>query len=339
VDLAGPEALVEAAVGRPVPELVLPNGSGVEYGRFVLDERSLAALPERLLGLQPPLLRGAAWITLWEAVLDGSVPPDRFLDLSMEAMRRETVELNLQRILDSAGETWWRLLPAEARAERAAALEGLLWEGASRSRSATVRSAFFSAYRRAAVTPEAVQRLARLWARAEQAPVPLAEPDYIALAAALAIRESPGWEAVLDSQAVRIQDPDRRARFAFVRPSLSADPAVRESFFTSLLDPANRSREPWVLEGLANLQDHARRFLTPALSELEEIQRTGDIFFPDRWLDASLGGHNTPEAAEEVEAFLSLRPDYPPRLRAKILQATDGLVRAARIVHGRDAGG
>jgi aminopeptidase N len=344
VDLAGPEASVDAAVGRPVPDLILPNGSGVEYGRFVLDDRSLAALPERLPGLQPPLLRGAAWITLWDAVLDGSVPADRFLDLSMEALRRETVELNLQRILDTAGEIWWRLLPVEARAERAAALETQLWEGASRSRSATVRSAYFNAYRRMAVTPDAVQKLARIWSREERAPVPLAEPDYISLAAALAIRESPGWEAVLDSQAVRIQDPDRRARFAFVRPSLSADPAVREAFFASLLEESNRSREPWVLEGLSNLshplrQDHARRFLTPALSELEEIQRTGDIFFPDRWLDASLGGHNTPDAAEEVEAFLQLRPDYPPRLRAKILQAADGLVRAARIVHGRDAGG
>ena len=44
--------------------------------------------------------------------------------------------------------------------------------------------------------------------------------------------------------------PDRKARFKFVMPALSADPAVRERWFTSLRDVSNRRREPWVLEGL-----------------------------------------------------------------------------------------
>jgi aminopeptidase N len=79
----------------------------------------------------------------------------------------------------------------------------------------------------------------------------------------------------------------RRARFEFVRPALSADPAVREQLFQSLLDAENREREQWVLDALALLahplrQEHALRFVTPTLQELEEIQRTGDIFFPDR---------------------------------------------------------
>jgi aminopeptidase N len=67
---------------------------------------------------------------------------------------------------------------------------------------------------------------------------------------------------------------------------------------------------------------------------LEEIQRTGDIFFPGRWLDATLGGHNQVEAAETVRRFLAERPDLPPRLRAKVLQSADGVWRAAAIAHG-----
>jgi aminopeptidase N len=114
---------------------------------------------------------------------------------------------------------------------------------------------------------------------------------------------------------------------------------VREALFQSLQDPANRRVESWALDALSLLnhplrQDHARRFVTPGLEELEEIQRTGDIFFPDRWLDALLGGHNSAAAARDVRAFLETHPSYPPRLRAKILQASDGLFRAARIVEG-----
>ena len=45
------------------------------------------------------------------------------------------------------------------------------------------------------------------------------------------------FEAMLDIQEARISSRDRLARFRFVRPSLSADPAVRAAFFDSLRDP------------------------------------------------------------------------------------------------------
>jgi aminopeptidase N len=280
-------------------------------------------------------------VTLWDAVLDGSLLPERFLDVALEGLLSESVEQNVQRILDSLAETWWRLLPAPRRAALAAEVEAALWAGATGPGPATLRATFLSAYRRVAVTPEASARLARLWAGEERPPVPLSETDQTAIAWALAVREAPGWESVLEGQAARITNPDRRARFEFVRPALSADPAVREQLFQSLLDAENREREQWVLDALALLahplrQEHALRFVTPALQELEEIQRTGDIFFPDRWLDAALGGHASVAAAGEVRAFLAAHPEYPPRLRAKILQAADGLFRAARSQNGAD---
>ena len=74
--------------------------------------------------------------------------------------------------------------------------------------------------------------------------------------------------------------------------------------------------------------------MRPALELLEEIQRTGDIFFPSGWLDATLGGHNSPSAAAIVRRFLDERPNYPPRLKAKILQSADDLFRAAAITSG-----
>ena len=37
---------------------------------------------------------------------------------------------------------------------------------------------------------------------------------------------------------------------------------------------------------------------------LWEIQKTGDIFFPKRWLDATLGGHRRKEVADTVRGFL-----------------------------------
>ena len=64
---------------------------------------------------------------------------------------------------------------------------------------------------------------------------------------------------------------------------------------------------------------------------LREIQRTGDIFFPKRWMDATLSGHRSRRAAQVVSAFLDKLPaEYPDRLRRVILSSADDLFRAAR---------
>ena len=322
------------------PAFILPNGSGMEYALFVLDDRSRDWLVEHLPELDSGLERGTAWVTLWDQVLEGRLPPADFLALALRALPREGDELNLSRILGYLGTTYWDLLPAEERAARAQEVEDVLWDGAAGNRPATARATFFGAWRSMALTPGAVARMERLWRGTETRPgIPLSENDQPALATGLALREVPGWAAILDEQEERITNPDRKARFAFVRPSLDADPQVRLGFFASLVDPANREREPWVLAGLGNLHhplrgESALGTLRPALDMIEEIQRTGDIFFPGRWLDANLGGHNQVEAAETILRFLEARPDLPPRLRGKVLQSADGVWRGARLVHG-----
>ena len=144
----------------------------------------------------------------------------------------------------------------------------------------------------------------------------------------------PDWKEILDAQLVRTQNPDRRARFAFVMPALSADPAVREQAFARFNSVENR-REPWVLDSVAYLNHplraaHGARFVRPALELLAEIRRTGDIFFPGRWMDATLGGHRSSEAAATVRAFLAENPQYPERLRWTILSSADELFACPR---------
>jgi aminopeptidase N len=177
-----------------------------------------------------------------------------------------------------------------------------------------------------------------VWRKTEQVPgLTLAEPDYITLALELAVREVPGWERMLDEQQGRIQNPDRKAQFEFVRPALSADAATRDAFFTSLSDVKNRRREAWVLQAVAYLHHPLRaqsseKYITPSLELLAAIQRTGDIFFPKRWTDATLSGHQSASAARRVSDFLEKLPEnYQERLRRIILSSSDDLTRLRRI--------
>ena len=322
--------------GRARPNFVLPNASGIEYGHFRLDQESVAYLMSNLPDLEDPLTRGIAWVTLWDGVLEGEVAPTDWLELLLRGLTTETVEQNTQRILGYLGTTFWAFLDDERRRAAAPRIETALWSAFDDAATPTLKAAYFRAWRRVVLSDTGLERMRRIWEEQEDLPgVPLSEPDFTALAEGLGVRGVAGAEDILARQAERIENPDRLARFMFVRPALSADPAVREAFFDRLRDPANREREPWVLAAVGYLHHplraaHARRFIRPSLELVEEIQRTGDIFFPSGWLDATLGGHNSNDAADTVRRFLEgLGPDYPRRLHEKILQSADLLFRSA----------
>ena len=323
---------------RARPNFVLPNASGIEYGHFRLDQGSIDYLLSNLPDLEDPLTRGIAWVTLWDGVVEGEVAPTDWFELLLRGLTTETVEQNTQRILGYLGTTFWAFLDDERRRAAAPRIESALWSAFDDAATPTLRAAYFRAWRRVVLSDAGLERMRRIWEEQEDVPgVPLSEPDFTALAEGLGVRGVAGAEDILARQAERIENPDRLARFIFVQPALSADPAVREAFFDRLRDPANREREPWVLAAVGYLHHplraaHARRFIRPSLELVEEIQRTGDIFFPSSWLDATLGGHNSDDAADTVRRFLEgLGPDYPRRLREKILQSADLLFRSAGI--------
>jgi aminopeptidase N len=185
--------------------------------------------------------------------------------------------------------------------------------------------------------------LQRLWSGDEQVTdLPLSELEQISLASGLAIKGIANAEEILTLQQERLENPDRLARFKFVRDSLSADPLVRAAFFESLKLESNRDREAWVIAGLNNIHHPLRAqesiaLIAPALNMIGEIQETGDIFFPGRWLDSTLRGHNSVEAAKTIREFLETAPDLSPRLRLKVQQSADSVFRAAHLVNGWNA--
>ena len=176
-----------------------------------------------------------------------------------------------------------------------------------------------------------------LWQReATIAGLPLVEADETALAYVLTVRGVDGEQSLLDTQRDRITNPDRKARFEFVRGAAAADAGERERWFRALADPANRRRETWVVQGLRLLNDPLRAeqsaaLVPKAMDMLLEVHRTGALFFDAAWVDATLRGHSSPQVAVAVTSFVNTLPaDYPAQLRALVLQKSGLLMRAAR---------
>lgn len=326
--------------GDDRPDFVLPGADGVTYGRYVLDAHDRDGMLAGVHGLKDPLHRAVAWQTLHEEMLDGALAPAKFVRALQEAVTRESDDLVTTQVLGLLRTAYWRFLDDRVRAVAAPPLERVLWEALDRAPTAGRKGAYFGALASVTLTPEGTDRLRRIWQGDETLRgLPLAEPQYTMLAEALALRGVPDAERILDAQEARIANPDRLARFRFVRPALHADPAVRAALFHAFRDEATRRRESWVLDALAAMNHPLRAHealphLRASLDLVEEIQRTGDIFFPLRWTHAALDGHQSAEAADVTARFLRERKGLPPRLRGKVLQAADDLFRAAGIVEG-----
>ncbi|RIJ42354.1 M1 family metallopeptidase [Pontibacter oryzae] len=333
VDMTNAEVSVQEAIGKDAPQFILFNSTGQGYGVFPVDEK----LPEKTYTLQDPVQRASSYINLYENMLNGrAVKPQQLLSLYQKRLTQEQEELNLKLISGQLSDVYWLLLTPQQRQQYAVALEQSLWDAIEAQKASNNKKLLFKAYQSIALTKKAQDQLYKVWqSQTPPSGIKLSEDDYTSLALALAVRDY-GTD-ILEQQQQRIQNPDRKQRLAYLMPALSADVAVRDKFFASLADAENREKESWVASALGYLHHPLRaktseKYLPQSLALLEEIQRTGDIFFPFNWLRATLGSYQTTSAARVVREFVAQHPDYNPKLKAKILQAADDLFRAEKLV-------
>ena len=334
-----PVELRERSLAFDVQEpaaFVLAGGRGLGYGAFPLDAHSRVWLLQHVERVPEPLTRAVAWVALWDALLDGTVGAEAFIDGVIRALALEREESLIERLVAMLSKAFWLFLTAPMREAAAVRIETVLSQRLASSNSPASAAMWFSAYRHLVLSAEGCRWLADVWSHEAQVPgLRLSDVDRVGTICELAVREHAGWQSMLDAQLGRTVDPDLRGRLAFLAPALSDDPGTRETAWAELADVAHRRREPWVLARVQWLnhplrQVFARRFIVPGLDLLPELARTGDIFFPSRWASALLGGHGSAAAVALVDAWLRQRQDVDEPLRRNVLVAADVLFAAAR---------
>lgn len=320
--------------------LVFPNNDGTGYGYFKMDFVTKAWFFQHygLANGSDPVFRGAMLVNIWEGLLRGDGPaPEQLLNYILDALPREQNPLLVDYLLGNMQTGWWVFLNANQRAGYQERVERVIWQLLNTTKDKGIQTSYFRAFKSLALTDDGWQKMHGLWTgKLEVSGLVLSEEDKISLAYELALKGKGDGNAILSEQLNATKNPDRKARMQFVIPALSTSEAERDAFFESLKKEENREKEAWVLDALTYLHHPLRaqsalKYLRPSLDLLQEIQLTGDIFFPTRWLHNTFAGHSSAEASRIAKTFLDEHKDYPYFLKNKILQATDLLDRSVKL--------
>ena len=338
VNMNGQTVDLKQAAGLAKPSYIIFDANGLGYGMFPVDKN----VAGDLFSIKSPVQRASIYIAAYENMLSGRYyKPKELLDLLSKGLVAEKEETNLRLLTGYISSVYWEFIKPDVRKQLSVVLENELWDAIKQQALPNNKKILFKAYQDIYLSDSASKNIYTIWEK--QSPptgVKLTEDDFTSLASSIALKDDTAAH-VLKQQENRITNIDRKKRLEFLMPALSADANERDRFFDSLQFKKNRQKEAWVTSALFYLnhpirQNTAEKHLKKSLEMVEEIQKTGDIFFPQSWLGAIFNNYQDEEAAQVVKDFLATHPNYNPKLKDKILQNTDNLLRAQKLLSDKN---
>ncbi|MCQ2165902.1 MAG: M1 family aminopeptidase [Bacteroidales bacterium] len=302
----------------------IPNIDGKGYGWFRPDAGSLNYIMEHW-GEYAQTQRMSLLMTLYENSWHGTLDRKSFIDWCGSNILSEQNPLILSSLISYAADESLRY--EGGCPEFTDCLRSIVSDP---SRAHELRLLAFRQYYKSAQEDRQLEELYSIWNTRQAYPsLELGERDFTDLACQLMVAFPDRARDIAEIQSGRITNPDRKETFKMLCLAASPDSDVRNALFASFLESAqNRRPESRVLSALALLchrdrQEEALAYIVPSLDALEEIQRTGDIFFPGDWCSVLLKNQQNDKAAETVNGWLFSHPGINPLLATKILQALD----------------
>jgi aminopeptidase N len=314
------------------PDAVILNGAGTGYGFFKMNEQDINYALSHAWALESEILRAILYLNINENFLNHFIGKDDYFEFLMDALLMEKDEQLQNYLVSNLMVLCNNFLEYGKDQTYSKRVESLLWNKFSEV-PVTSKELFFETWLKLSRSNESIQLMKDIYeGRMKVGNYQFSEQNLTDLVCELVIRD-PASKVLLEKELERLKSPDRQRRLIFIKPTLSDDKSQRDSFFEGLLKPENRNPEPWVLEALYYLHHPLHKgqgidYIPTSLELLPELQQTGDIFFPQNWLRATLQNYNSPVVADMVMDYLSGNPELSENLRLKVYQSADILFRS-----------
>ena len=302
------------------------NSNAEGYGQFALDHKGISRMSKAWKTMADnDITRYAAVINLYENFHLGNITASELARVLLEFLKHENNELIASTTCSYLGD-----LLASLEGKQRAATEQRLFGLSQQHGLQSVRQTLLRQLSIKAESPKVLDKLYEIWN--QQNATFLNSRDYMRMAYHLAIMKPKQWQEILDEQRSRLSNVDQQREFDFISRACNPDTRVQQQLFDELLMAENRRVEPWARDMLALLNDPTReplsnRYLIPGLDALQEVQRTGDIFFPGYWLTGLLSGHRSEGAKQVVRQWIDAHTSLDAALMNKLKENAYWLLR------------
>jgi aminopeptidase N len=334
VQLEGPEAEVEGAAGRPLPDFVMPNHNDHGFVKVALDATSLDYVQRHLDRIEDPLLRQLIWQALWNMVRDQQLKSTDYLAMIAAQVGSEPNHELVETILANATATLARYVPDEMRLAEAHKFYEVAWSNLQSAPQGDLQIIWGRTLIGIAINPEDVQHFARL------ADGEVSVPGFT-------VDQEMRWELAARYVAYGLEDAE--ARVAAERERDPSDRGQRSSLRCEVSKPdPDVKAEAWrrfhdegygslhlTSAAMSGFQWYVQRDLTRPYEE-KFFEAVPGIFEsrPHEAASAYFGGLFPGRVDREVldrsERLLSAIGDRLPTLKRSLREANDDLDRAIK---------
>jgi len=316
------------------PQYVFTNDQDYAYGRFLLDERSRKAVMAGLGSIDDVFERTLLWGSLWDSVREAELDPRDYIELALRLVPDEKDEALAQSIIARMTTALHRYVSAETRAVLVPRAEALAYDQMLHSSELDMRIIWFRALGGVAETSAGRGELKDMLSGKLTVPgVELRPLDRWHMVTVLVALGDPDGDRILSAEQKRDTTGDGR-KYAYMAAAARPDSNSKRVYFDGYLHDSSRP-EDWVGQSLEpfnswNQSELTLPYLRSALDALPQVKRERKIFFLLAWLNAFIGGQQSPQARALVHDFLNTAT-LDRDVRLKILEVSDELDRTVKI--------
>ena len=334
LDIDGELTVVEEALGKKRPDLLLLNDEDLAYAKIRLDERSIETAIKHLGDIDSSVARGVVWGSLWDTVRDAQMPARKYVDLVLNNIGKETNSTALRTQINNLSATLHSFVAPEAREETRHRAADRLWELACVAEpDSDAQLQLLQAFINQTRTEEQYDNVQRLF----EGELTLEGLDIDAdLRWNLVCRLATGGRFSAEQIAAELENDNTANGQQYAAQAYASIPTAeaKAEYWNKIMVTGELSNmiQRYAISGFkSGKPELIAQYDEPYFEQIEGIWRSRSHEISMQIIGGMYPSEPTAELLERTEAYLASLPEDAAALYRQIAEARDGVARALKV--------
>ena len=334
LDIDGELTVVEEALGKKRPDLLLLNDEDLAYAKIRLDERSIETAIKHLGNIDSSVARGVVWGSLWDTVRDAQMPARKYVDLVLNNIGKETNSTALRTQINNLSATLHSFVAPEAREETRHRAADRLWELAKAAEpDSDAQLQLLQAFINQTRTEEQYDNVQRLF----EGELTLEGLDIDAdLRWNLVCRLATGGRFSAEQIAEELENDNTANGQQYAAQAYASIPTAeaKAEYWNKIMVTGELSNmiQRYAISGFKSCKPELiAQYDEPYFEQIEGIWRSRSHEISMQIIGGMYPSVPTAELLERTEAYLASLPEDAAALYRQIAEARDGVARALKV--------